>query len=89
MACSVELVLGLRQVEHGVLWLARNVLLDLKKVRQVKLGGGDAGVGLKQHEAGVGAGVDVQLVILVPPREAATSLLYRDITIPVSLDENS
>ena len=48
-------------------------------------GGGEAGVGLQQHEAGVGAGVDVQLVILVTPREATPGLLYRDVTISVSL----
>ena len=50
-----------------------------------ELGGGDGGVGLEQHQAGVGAGVDVQLVILVPPREAPPGLLYRDVAISVSL----
>ena len=85
LGCSVKLLPSQRQVEHGVLRLARHVLLNLQEVGEVELRGGDGGVGLEQHQPGVGAGVDVQLVILVPPSEASPGLLYRDISISVRL----
>ena len=50
-------------------------------------GGGEAGVGLQQHEAGVRAGVDVQLVVLVPPREAPPRLLDTVVLLSVSLSQ--
>ena len=50
-------------------------------------GGGEAGVGLQQHEAGVRAGVDVQLIVLVPPREAPPRLLDTVVLLSVSLSQ--
>lgn len=73
------------QVEHGILWVAGHVVLDLEEVWEVERGGGEAGVGLQQHEAGVRAGVDVQLVVLVPPSEAPPRLLDTEVLLSVSL----
>ena len=79
------LLLDQGQVVHGVPGVARHVLLDGEEVRELESVGGEAGVGLEQHEAGVGAGVDVQLVILIIPGEAAPSLLYWNIAFSINL----
>ena len=74
-----------RQIKHGVFWVSGDILLDVEKIWQLELVRRQTRVCLQQHQAGVGTRVDVQLIILIVPREASTCLLNSHVTLSVRL----
>ena len=74
-----------RQIKHGVFWVSGDILLDVEKIWQLELVRRQTRVCLQQHQAGVRTRVDVQLIILIVPREASTCLLNSHVTLSVRL----